>query len=239
MNQTDPATVHLERGEMIAWLDGELDPTAAIALERHVAACSECYAKLREVAGMGESLSAALRSVDAAPRPMPAEAVRRRALGGRIARGLGAAAVLLLVFVAGVLALTRDSPVRRWLSHRAVPVPGHPLVIRLAVPSPDSVDVVVGQRTDSLEIQVVRSQGERLEVSTRVGGTLRRLEFGPARLGLEPGPVRFLRIVAPDRSRVRILAESGAPLIPFGGEVPAREPQGDSVFTFRLPPSSP
>lgn len=60
-------TRHPEEGALHAYIDGELLPTEAAALEAHVAVCAECTAALAEARGFVAAASRAINALDSAP----------------------------------------------------------------------------------------------------------------------------------------------------------------------------
>jgi hypothetical protein len=60
-------TQHPEEGTLHAYIDGELSPAEASALELHVGACALCAAALAEARGFAAAASRVITTLDAAP----------------------------------------------------------------------------------------------------------------------------------------------------------------------------
>ena len=97
-----------------AWLDGELDPVRSATLERHVAGCASCHAKIEAY----RRLSERLRSLAGAPAPPPdvdailAIARRARREEGetiRFLKRVAMAAAVVLISAVGALLLQPGS----------------------------------------------------------------------------------------------------------------------------------
>lgn len=244
MKDPERPMAHSDEGEILAWMDEQLSSLRAAEVEEHVRGCEACSAVLRDLQGAAAALGHGLSAGD---RPIPRGstlAVRRRALRRRLIRPLPAAAVLVLVFATGALAMVPGSPLRSWIAarnHRASASPAVPptaaLVTRLSVVSPDSIDIVVGEPRDTLDVQLVRSAGLRIEVETERAHALERLELGNAQLRIYPGTARRLRIRFPRVDRVRVLL-GGRNLLSSASGVQESGPSGeDSITSVRIAPT--
>ena len=93
---------HPDEGTIHAWLDGQLPPDEAAALEAHVSACPGCAAKVAEERGISAGATRILTALDDVPGDvLPAVAKR-----GRFSPGFArAAAAILLVATGGVIAV--------------------------------------------------------------------------------------------------------------------------------------
>lgn len=244
MSEPEGSDRHPEPGEALAWLDGELPSGPAAELARHLETCESCVSLRRDLEAASASLAAAVRTADVAPRRPTVAAVRRRALYRRLAP-VAAAAVLVVVFAGAASALVPGSPLRAWIERLSDdgPVSGEPERIRematqLSVVAPDSVDVVLGEPRDSLEIHLVLSAGTMLEVETSRGDAIDRVELGSARLRVDPGSARLLRIRFPRTDRVRVLFRGRDLLGPVGGLPPTVAGSGDSIVIVRTGPAT-
>lgn len=103
-------TRHPEEGKLHAYIDGELPPAEAAALELHVGECGRCAAALAEARGYVAAASRVITALDAAPAsaiPSAAPAVAapsasaRRGRRSRILRPQYARAAALLLLVGG------------------------------------------------------------------------------------------------------------------------------------------
>lgn len=71
----DPAMTrdeHPDEGTIHAWLDGELDPTAAAAVDTHVRSCASCAARVAEARGLIAGTSRVIGALDDVPAAAPA-----------------------------------------------------------------------------------------------------------------------------------------------------------------------
>lgn len=114
--------MHSDEGTIHAWLDGELSPEEAAALEAHVAGCTDCAALVAEARGVMAASSRILSALDQVPggvlpragarppsltveRALPAPASPRRRVWWRSTQF--AAAATLLVMAAGTWGVMR------------------------------------------------------------------------------------------------------------------------------------
>jgi Putative zinc-finger len=245
MNVPEPAGIHVDEGEVLAWIDGEMAPTKAERFRAHLEHCARCVALRSELEEAAALFSRALGQVDVATPARSASPPRVRAPRWRVLRPLPAAALLVLVFATGVLALVPGSPLRSWIaslrhgssvSEPAGRLVGRTLVTQLSVAAPEQVDVVLAEPEDSLRLELVRSSGSRLVVETSRAGSLGRVELGADRLRIEPGAARFLRIAFPRRAHVRVLFR-GQDLLSGRAGMGAVPATRDSVTRLRLGPS--
>jgi len=213
MNKPDVSGTHIEPGEMLAWIDGELSARRQDEVRRHVEGCPACAALHNELRDVSTSFQRAARACDVSSPVRSAAEVRRHGIRRRPIGSVAAAAILVLLFAGASLALVPGSPFRSWISDlhgRLSSTPNAPVapftvVTKLSAVSPDSVDVVLGEPRDSLEVDFVRSAGRHLEVATDARGVLGPLDLGNARLRIDPGSARVLRITFPRATHVRIL----------------------------------
>lgn len=132
--------MHLEEEQVQRLLHGELTAQAESDARKHVAGCIECRRRLAEAEREENELHALLRAVDdPAPPRISAEAVAARAQAGAAAGPrVGdlawlrrAAAILVVVGIAGAAYAVPGSPIRKWvhaivqkLGGRPGPTPG-------------------------------------------------------------------------------------------------------------------
>jgi hypothetical protein len=192
---------HATDGTLLAYVDGEIDGSAAAELGDHLAACAECARELQTLRRLSATTHEAL-SLVSAPAPMlraqaaiAAERARleRRSPASYIsrlgARGLARAAMLLLALAGAAAAAVPGSPVRRALEttiarvsqllngEAVAPAP-------LPVPAPAPADVPVFSERASMAI-------------LPAGGRVRVLLHAPA------GPVDVtVRLVSSQRAVV-------------------------------------
>ncbi|MBK8250013.1 MAG: zf-HC2 domain-containing protein [Gemmatimonadetes bacterium] len=98
--------MHADEGTIHAWLDGELPPAEAAALEAHVASCTTCAAAVAEARGLVAASSRILGALDDVPAGVTPAIVKAATAGTARARqrvwrypqfAAAAAAVILLV----------------------------------------------------------------------------------------------------------------------------------------------
>lgn len=116
--------MHLDEEQVQRFLHGELPPRAESAARDHVAGCADCRRRLADAERDENEVHALLRAVDDPPPPrISAEAV---AAGAREGAAPGAsvlhfawlrraAAILLVVGIAGAAYGLPGSPVRKWV----------------------------------------------------------------------------------------------------------------------------
>ena len=114
---------HPSDGELLAWIDGELEPASVTRVEDHVGVCAVCRPRSDVLRRESEALSRALVVLDeelsgrSDPGPLPLRAAggaRRhpiRKTGWSLARAAG----LVLVAAGAAAALVPGSPVRDWI----------------------------------------------------------------------------------------------------------------------------
>lgn len=244
MNAAEGSPVHAEAGELLAWMDDQLPPREAAELSEHLEKCESCSGLLRDLQAASELMSEALQEGDGPHPRHPAAWLRRRARRRRLTRSVPAAAALVLVFVGAASALVPGSRFRSWLGGLArqpatppTAVASPSYVTQLSVISPDSIDIFLGAPRDTLDLELVRSDGPRIEVETASGETLDRLEFGSGRLHVDPGSARRLRILFPRTDRVRILLR-GRDLLSESNAFPGvRRSVDDSTSMVRIGPA--
>lgn len=114
---------HATEGQLVAWMDGEIDDSAAAELSDHLAVCAACAGELSELRRLSASAHAALGLLDASPPMLRARAsiaaARVRSGSGRGRRlswaglsGFARAAMLVLALAGVATAVVPGSPVR-------------------------------------------------------------------------------------------------------------------------------
>lgn len=110
---------HATEGQLLAWVDGEIDDSAAAELSDHLAVCAACAGELSELRRLSASAHAALGLLDASPPMLRARASIAAARGGRGRRlswaglsGFARAAMLVLALAGVAAAVVPGSPVR-------------------------------------------------------------------------------------------------------------------------------
>ena len=117
--------MHLDEEQVQRLLHGELPPRAASAAREHVAGCIDCRRRLAEAERDENEVHTLLHAVDdPAPPRISAEAVAVRAQASRVVPGppvvdlawlRRAAAILIVVGIAGAAYAVPGSPVREWV----------------------------------------------------------------------------------------------------------------------------
>ena len=117
--------MHLDEEQVQRLLHGELPPQAASAVREHVAGCIDCRRRLAEAEREENEVHTLLHAVDdPAPPRISAEAVAARAQAPRVVPGppvvdlawlRRAAAILIVVGIAGAAYAVPGSPVREWV----------------------------------------------------------------------------------------------------------------------------
>jgi hypothetical protein len=109
---------HLDEGTIHAWLDGQLPPGEAEAVEAHVAECRPCADGVAEARGLIAASSRILTALDDVPRGVMPKAAVQRARRRWLAGPSLAAAATLLVAV-GTFAVVRNADDRSVVSESA------------------------------------------------------------------------------------------------------------------------
>ncbi len=115
---------HPNDGQLLAWLDEELEPEDGTGVREHLEACTECRRRGEVLRREAQAFSEAVLALDevaagkADPGPLPIAAAISSAGGHRLRRtgwSLARAAGLVLVAAGAAAALVPGSPVRAWL----------------------------------------------------------------------------------------------------------------------------
>jgi hypothetical protein len=115
---------HPADGELLAHMDGELDPGEEARVGDHLESCAECALRLNLLRREAEAFSRSLLVFDDAiptpadPGPIPVGVSSRAAIRRRFRKtgwSLARAAGLILVLTGAAAALVPGSPVRSWL----------------------------------------------------------------------------------------------------------------------------
>lgn len=209
--------MHPDDGMLQALLDGELEPDARAAAERHLASCPACADAAAELRAARDRLRFALRGADVAAAVEPARAeVRRRAAAagaGREMRRALVRAALLVLGVGGIAyATVPDGPVRAWLAGEGETTTAHeppPPLEREAAPVVEAapaavsgisirpeegrVRVVLSASAAALRVHTRVGEGELAEVQATGAAADARFRTGPGRIevvGAGPGEVQ-------------------------------------------------
>ena len=192
---------HPNDGDILACMDGELEPADDTRVREHLEACAECRERLELLRHESEGFSRALIALDeveapaADPGPIPAIATlpvsrhRVRRAGWSMARAAG----LVLVIAGAAAALVPGSPVRTWLGEllsEAVEPPASP-VENTTVTGPTDAPTGLGPAAIS-----VTPEANRLLISLR--------GFG------RESNVR-VRLTDAERAAVRVEGATGSP----------------------------
>jgi anti-sigma factor RsiW len=210
---------HSTDGDLIRWLDGELDDDERSALEHHVGKCEDCAALAQNLRQRSGLVHAALRLLDPAP-------VQRRV---RAPLAWAAGVLLLLGVGAGV------PPVRAWIIDQtqglwasvtgaARPTPTLPAPVRrdstsaavTFVPASGVFVLEVGGHQASGRLTIERSAGSTA-VATVIGGDGdESFVVLPAGLRIENAPGAsasyWVRLPA-TVSRILVVVGTGPPIV--------------------------
>lgn len=147
--------MHMSEGDLLAYLDGELQDGRRDEVALHLASCVDCRAEFEELRSASEEFSSALAVLDSAAPPLDDVTVARLAqmrratawrgspVGVVTRRAPGAllrAAVVVLLLGGAALAAIPGSPVRDWVSRGRLSVPpeDHPVTPEVAAAEAES-----------------------------------------------------------------------------------------------------
>lgn len=259
-------TVHVDEGELQAWLDDELRGEPAARVARHLEQCVVCRDQAHALRALQVRVTTGLEPLDGRVDPEAARwrvrqrsADRRRSAAAdpvprRWGRRRSVAAAAMLVLVAGGAAAFPGSPVRSWIADTLGEAPP-PEVLTTTVDGEPISGVAVGLRDGRVEV-VLQSPAPAGEVEVRVGGVDRVEVQAPAgtRYSTAPGRVEAdlaeavggtVVVLIPGTAREVSIAVGHRPIMTWSGGtfrleegVPA-ETRGEALL-IRLPtPESP
>jgi hypothetical protein len=256
---------HPEEGTLLALLDGELPEAERAEVARHLAACPDCAAAMREMQGLRALFHGAVARTDV---PAPAEwalpAVRRRARtgqGAQVRRALLRAAVLVLGFAGIAYAAVPGSPVRSWISRLVAPpaTPAREPELHPAPPAPTAsaarerapagvsiapeaggVRVMLSGSGPDLRVRVRVSDGERAEVFATGEAAGARFRTGPGRVEVVGARGGEVTVTLPRGARTAVVEADGRVLLAREGDrlrvlAPAVNGPGEEMV-FRVGP---
>jgi hypothetical protein len=239
---------HVDEGELLTHLDGQLDWERSERVERHLERCDACRAELGVLRGASDLFSAALAENDA-PEPTVSETTIRalRARAGRSApsgggwRDLRRAAVLVLGFAAAASATIPGSPVNSWLRELTREQPSAPLAggnveapaavpeeIVLApdvaetgvsvLPEAGTVRVVLRSVSAELRVKAVLVEGDRAGVYAAGAARDARFSTAPGRIEVAGAGAGELRIELPHSAHTASVEVNGRSYITRDGD---------------------
>lgn len=202
---------HATEGLLLAYMDGEIDDSAAAEISDHLAACVACAGELDELRRLSSSAHAALGMLDAtAPILRARVAISAAGRGGRGRRlswagfsGFARAAMLLLALAGVAAAVVPGSPVRialeATISRVATvlqnepepePVPAPPLAAPVPtesmgmaiLPADGRVRVLLHAPAGAVEVHVRLVDGPRARVETTTAQPDVRLRSASGRI---------------------------------------------------------
>jgi len=146
---------HPNDGEILAWLDDELEREEGVGVREHLESCEECRARVDILRRESEGFSRAVLILDdelagvTDPGPFAVAPVLSGSRKGRSIRktgwSLARAAGLILVAAGTAAAFVPGSPVRAWLDGlREVNVPDATVVAEPRMETPEEVEVTPG-----------------------------------------------------------------------------------------------
>jgi len=245
--------VHLDDPRILGLLDGELEAREESAARAHLEDCVPCHARFEEarsekleIAALLETLDAPLPRIDAATIMARADATPRRARA-RFADLRKAAAVLLVVGLAGAVYALPGSPVRTWVHdvvRRMSPKP-NPRVER-SQPQPEAgISILPEERLAILfRLGAARGNGiaslsltDGLEVQVHAPPGAATFSSGPGRLEIDVRDVSAPFVVEIPRSArwVEIRADETPLFLKAGSRVTTASPaESGDRYTLRL-----
>jgi len=122
MTNPDIPAGHIDDGELVRYLDNELERDAVAVVRTHLAECGECQAKFDAIRGRSERFQLAMLSADDLPVATPADDIVASIAPNVTRRGIGwgwRIAAMLAVVIGITLTVT---PARAWLLERLGPV---------------------------------------------------------------------------------------------------------------------
>jgi hypothetical protein len=181
---------HPDDGQLLAWIDGELEPADESGVTRHVESCARCSGRAEAMRLESQAFSHAVLALDVEapglsdPGPIPVAAAlshpgshRLRRTGWSLARAAG----LVLVAAGAAAALVPGSPFRDWIESTFVTAPATPTgsvesavpedatgELETAGPTAISVELPRGELTVNL-----RGFGHSSNVHVRLSGERR------------------------------------------------------------------
>jgi anti-sigma factor RsiW len=181
--------MHLDVETLERAIHGEFEPGHRAAVERHLAACADCAARLGDARREEERILGLLEALDHEPPALDWSAVTRESRAGGPWRSLLAASLAFLVVAAGILYAIPGSSVRSFVASvlRDDPDPVAPPVVDgavsgIAVVPGDPFEVAFAARQEAGRIRVILVSSDRLEL--RVLGDPVELESGLDRLAV-------------------------------------------------------
>ena len=234
---TPLAEGHLEDGEFVRLLDGELDAGEAARAEAHAAGCEPCARRLGQLRRRSARLSGILLASDPATPPAPAldELTLRRAARERRSVAaprlwLRAATVAALLLAAGVVASPLRAVVADWLRTQWERIaPGAEAPAPAVAPAASPSGPASGARVQftpqgtvfTLEVAATQAAGA-LEIRRAGGATATAEQLGGApqadllvlpagvRIRNAPGSTADYRVIVPATARtVRVRIGEG------------------------------
>jgi hypothetical protein len=152
---------HPNEGQLLAWLDGELEPGEGTGVQEHLDSCLDCRSRAEILRRESEGFSRAVLVLDeqvsglADPGPLPV--VAALSAGGRRLRytgwSLARAAGLVLVAAGAAAALVPGSPIREWMEDRSgsgSPIESAP--VEVAAEAPDESPAEAGATAISVDL---------------------------------------------------------------------------------------
>lgn len=202
MNESNELT-HIDAGDLVRLIDGELSLDDRAALDSHLSRCRDCVARREAVRGQASAIRELLRSADVTPPATPLRVAVAPVKTSAAVRWRAAAVVALVV--AGAVAAP---PVRAWIAN----------VARAAWSS------VTGGKNRPVSQFVPVEPGEAGAVSFVPVGSTFTISV-PA-----PAPARVI-VEAEEGNRVSVIGSRGQPvpgLVVLPSEVRFTQPSGGS-----------
>jgi|SRR5690625_2362000 len=247
---------HIGDGELLAHLDGELEPGRAQLVEEHLLHCPRCAAELEELRSASALFSEAVALLDSEFDRVGATRERVRAepnnsLYQTVSRGFLKAAAIVLLFGGVALGALPGSPIRDWIgefvgrgsgeriSRELSTTPGEEELLHsevsLIISTGEGI-VELGDQGEAggpLRVQLVG--GNKLSIRWTGGGAVPHFSTGPGRVEVSGGTGGELLIEVPMGIRTQITLEGETILIAEDGALEPLieaelEPTGALVF---------
>ena len=250
--------MHLEEEQLQRLLDHELSAREEKEAREHVAGCDACRARLADAEREEGEVHALLCAVDTPPPAVDAEGVALRAeLMRAAARPRGsswlrrAAAVIMVVGVAGVAYAIPGSPVRKWVHDLVRQVGGRPevrsggaAVPRGAAPNVSGIAVAPGEKLSILftgggQVRVTLTDENEVRVIAPAGAATFTTKAEYVLIGARDSSATFDVGIPRSAPWVEILAHDEQVFLKQGARISTNATSSAGGYLLRLEPPQP